>query len=718
MSAGLSLIFSARDGESTLGCSVALDGRVVARSEQPLCIQVFDGSSFRWVRSGYQRTAPTGEGAAQGVVATGEIVLGDSHLLIRDSLVASAHSVTLTRVARVEGNSLSRQRATGFLTAVEWRIEGASFRDRWFIPGVWYQQNLHAPPYAIGSPQGRGQGRALAFREDRLPLPLVMHWDEASRTSVTLLHLGATPATVAADDDDAPLVDARLGFGAFDVSGGAQVSWWFPGTEGQTLYPPMWSLARGNSQADSTVNPFAGKRTQPQWEGWSYRYHPLADGFTQSSTIELSVRTEESYAAARDHAWRHAAALYHPAARPQDLARVDSACRQLLGRLCRRVGDASGIPTWVDCFTGKPGKLQNTFGIGFVARNLEAADILMESGRQDLGADVLDFWTTRGGDGLSHTEYDPALRVWVDSGPGPDGSTVYLRDESEAHRSCLRAWLREKKRGNDHPRWLEWAQSYGDWLIRNQQKDGSFARAYSISGQPVSPTSAEGMHAATFLLELARCAGDERHGRAAIRLARHLWKAFHEHGEYFGATLDNPDCYDKEAAALAMEGYLMLFEATGDRAWLSASEQAARVCETWVFLWDIPMPVDDLHDRFFPSGGATTGYQLITSGFSAFDVYLTRHVGDFARLARLTGDDHYRELARILLHNTKSTIQLDNEYGYAFPGFQIEHWSAGRGRGYGLNSGWLPWVATSHVLSIQAAREEMPEELLTSSASA
>jgi hypothetical protein len=29
----------------------------------------------------------------------------------------------------------------------------------------------------------------------------------------------------------------------------------------------------------------------------------------------------------------------------------------------------------------------------------------------------------------------------------------------------------------------------------------------------------------------------------------------------------------------------------------------------------------------------------------------------------------------------------------------------GRGRGYGLNSGWLPWVSTSHVLGIWDAED-------------
>jgi uncharacterized protein YyaL (SSP411 family) len=206
------------------------------------------------------------------------------------------------------------------------------------------------------------------------------------------------------------------------------------------------------------------------------------------------------------------------------------------------------------------------------------------------------------------------------------------------------------------------------------------------------------------LLELDRATGRQTYTQVALAAAAYLWETYHRHGEFIGATLDNPNCYDKEASALAMEAYLALFEATGEPKWLGAAELAARICETWIFFWDIPMPLDDKHGRFFDGSSTTVGYQLITSGFSAFDVYLTRHVADFARLAEWTGDTHYSDVARIVLHNTKSTMQMANEYGYAYPGLQIEHWSMGRGRGFGLNSGWLPWVTTSHLIGIRNAQ--------------
>ncbi len=50
------------------------------------------------------------------------------------------------------------------------------------------------------------------------------------------------------------------------------------------------------------------------------------------------------------------------------------------------------------------------------------------------------------------------------------------------------------------------------------------------------------------------------------------------------------------------------------------------------------------------------------------DGSLPRHVGDFLRLAGLAGDRHYRDIATLLLHNTKQRVQVGDEFGYRVPG--------------------------------------------------
>ena len=302
--------------------------------------------------------------------------------------------------------------------------------------------------------------------------------------------------------------------------------------------------------------------------------------------------------------------------------------------------------------------------------------------------------------GLSHVEFDRRTGAWVDSGEDGARELVYLRDQSEAHLAALQAWQLEREHGREHQSWFAWAQSYAEWLLEHRNADNSLFRAYNLAGFPLSSATADGIHAVPFLLAIAGATGNDAYATAARDIASYLWETYHRHGEFMGGTLNNPNCYDKEACILALEAYLALFAATGEHVWLRAAEMAAQFCETWIILWDIPMPLDEKDNRFY-ADVSTVGLQLITTGFSAVDMYLSRHAADFARLARWTGDLHYVEVSEILLHNTKLMVQLAHEYGYAHPGFQIEHWAIGRGRGFGLNSGWLPWVSTSHVIGIR-----------------
>jgi hypothetical protein len=697
---------SFEDKGNGVGLELHMGRQVVARCLLPVAAQLFvqEGHRREWHRAGYVGLEQT----ANGILALGELSLSSSRVSFHDTYVLRGDHLRIARRVDVHNDSPGH----GFLSALEWDLQGATADDSWFAPGVWHGRNDHVPPYAIGSPRSRRMQENIVFREDRLTLPFLLHYGKA-RISFSLSHLAADGRTVAADDEDAPLIDERLSFASLGMShSGRTISFWFPGTEGETSYPPMWTLGRGNNQADSPVNPFKDRRATSSARIWSLRFHPLRDAFRHEYLVRLDCERIPRFFSACDTQWRRISDEYRPREESVALDRVERASVDLLAGMTVRTGDAIGIPTWIDCFSGGTGRLQNTFGIGFVSRNLEAASLLLRYGRRmgnsdmvSRGTEILDFWTARSGFGLSHTEYNPATRAWTDA-EEEGAPCVYLRDQSESRRACLQAWQHEQEHGVSHLAWLQWAKSFGDWLMSREETDTELCRAYRLDGTPVSTALSDCSHVVPFLLALDRTAGATTYTRLAQKKARLMWEKLHRSRTFIGGTLDNPNCTDKEGAALAFEAYLALFEATGARRWLLAAEEAARVCETWIFEWNVPMPTDS-PERFFPPGRTTVGFQLITTGFSAFDVYLTRHVGEFARLARYTGDGHYLEIAKILLHNTKSTIQLDSEYGYARPGMQIEHWSMGRGRGFGLNSGWLPWVSTSHLISIDSARTEL-----------
>ena len=92
------------------------------------------------------------------------------------------------------------------------------------------------------------------------------------------------------------------------------------------------------------------------------------------------------------------------------------------------------------------------------------------------------------------------------------------------------------------------------------------------------------------------------------------------------------------------------------------------------------------------------------------DNYMDWSVAAYARLFRYTGDPHYRDVALVLLHDTKSMLALPGRtYDLAGPGWQQEHWSIGNSRGYSSHRAWLPWVSTNHLYSFTGLEDFDPQ---------
>jgi hypothetical protein len=94
------------------------------------------------------------------------------------------------------------------------------------------------------------------------------------------------------------------------------------------------------------------------------------------------------------------------------------------------------------------------------------------------------------------------------------------------------------------------------------------------------------------------------------------------------------------------------------------------------------------------------------------DEYLDWSVCSYAKLFNFTKDPHYLDVARILLHATKSMVALPGRlYDLKGIGWQQEHWRMGpgrSGRGVGGHRFWLPWVSANHLYSITGLEEYDP----------
>ena len=97
----------------------------------------------------------------------------------------------------------------------------------------------------------------------------------------------------------------------------------------------------------------------------------------------------------------------------------------------------------------------------------------------------------------------------------------------------------------------------------------------------------------------------------------------------------------------------------------------------------------------------TVGVQGITAAVSGgVDEYLDWAVPSYAKLYNLTKDEHYLDVARVLLHDTKSMFALPGrQHDVKGIGWQQEGWRMGPGasRGVGGHRFWLPWVSANHL---------------------
>ncbi len=216
------------------------------------------------------------------------------------------------------------------------------------------------------------------------------------------------------------------------------------------------------------------------------------------------------------------------------------------------------------------------------------------------------------------------------------------------------------------------------------------------------------------LLMMTEETGNQVYKQAAIKAAEYVWKNWGERGFYVGGASDNPNITDKEAGMLSLEAFLSLYDSTKDPKWLDRAKAAADYTESWIWIWNLPMPVDaDNALLHWKKGVPTTGLQGITARVAGgADEYLDWSVPSYAKLYKYTNDKHYLYVAQVLLHDTKSMVAIPGRlYDLKGPGWQQENFRmgpGGGGRGVGSHRFWLPWITANHLHGITGLEELDP----------
>jgi hypothetical protein len=673
---------------------------------KPAKLEVFrTEEDIRQLAAGYK----TVQKSADGMDARAEIAYGENvvfHVTDRWSLSGAVLSVR--RKVEVTGNAPG-----GFYSSVVFTVD----------PSVgWSDVNYLAPGALYGDPTYDGDrspggtlnyaARRFLMREDILPAPLfglsfnngasVAVLDPSPRGDTTVEETKLTKAEI---------TDARFEFGAlgaWQADGGAiEFGFRFPGT----------------------TSSYAGGRGGPAGLRWTRRYHPITQGVVHSYQVSVRFGQNESFRDVTRNAWRWAWNTLNP---PITYIDVEQMRRVLTDHLVAQAATIDGrtaIPFVLNTMSDQLQWNWTMVAMGFVGKNIECADQLLREGDRDktergqkmrqtglaIISSLIQALPTVP---LQGTGYDLSTGKPWDSTVKPSDNNwlaPWLRNATEDMRVLMRAYRRERSLGRQHPEWFNWVKQYVDWLVQQQRPDGSFPRRWKRGSNEVEePSGTTSYNPVPLLVIMTEETGDPKYKQAAIRAAEYVWANWGTHGVFIGGAIDNPNITDKEAGMLSMEAYLSLYDSTKEPKWLERAKAAADVAESWIWIWNVPMPLDaDDAQLHWKKGVPALGFQGITAAVAgSVDEYLDWAVPSYAKLYNLTKDQHYLDVARVLLHDTKSMVALPGrQYDLKGIGWQQEGWRmgpGGSGRGVGGHRFWLPWISANHLYGMTGLEEYDP----------
>lgn len=736
-----------RSGSSDWGLEIS--GASVPRITQPQPAQ-FEiyrgGENVQQLTVGYQQVLKVVGAVVASAKVKGE---GPAEFAVEDRWTVAGNVLSLSRKVSVMG----AEEGAGFYSAIRLMTDpGISWSDADYLaPGLLYGAP-HTRPTAPGGSLSYDAKR-FSMREDYLEAPLFgLSFRDGNWAAVMDMapHGDTTQAETTAPAST-PIIDERLQFGALGArevqEGGVEFGFWLPGTTNE------FAGGFGFGGPATPVSPVVRRR-----------YNPVKAGFSQSYKVGFRFGSNASFREMERAAWRWAWQSLNPKVTPLDVAEVR---RTLLDHLADRVlvaDDRAGIPFVIDSVSGKPGSFRPQLLIAQMprfanARPVPDADAIVKFAHglgidADPNAAELDLWPKiilgfcgknieAAGQFLAESDRDLSPRgerlrklgvMIIDSlvrivpmspapaGEGFDirtgavsaahgGTAFALRPTAEDMRAMVDVVRRERAHGREHDDWFAWAKAYTDWLLMQQREDGSFPENYQGgTGKATNLSGATTYATVPLLVEMSEETRDTKYLSAAVRAAEYNWANFGSRCVFQGAT--GGDVADKESGMLSMEAFLALYDNTKEPKWLDRAKTAGDYTESWIWIWNVPMPLDaNDAELAWKRGVPTIGLQGIGSDVAGHsDEYLDWAVTSYARLYRYTNDEHYLDVARVLLHGTKAMLALPGRsYDLLGPGWQQEHWRMGPGvRGIGAHRTWLPWISVNHLHSIMGLEELDP----------
>lgn len=546
----------------------------------------------------------------------------------------------------------------------------------YYLPGLIFKDGSNMSDTSIGS---SWTDNWILAREERLGLPLTMMRDKATRVALSICDYNLNPTTSNNDWGNTHMATITFKYASlgYNLQGEAPaLAFCYPGSEGERSY------------SDGGGHP---ERL------WARRSTTVVKNIKQEYTLHLLATSNASFAEAqRDH-WRAAFDIYAPELLDVDAATVLDASLEVLDHYWLKSGNAPGFPFSVYCANGRVN--ETSFDMGFVGMQAACAYYLYRYGLdhhndtyRKKGEQVLDFWA-------NNSANDKGMpRIWYDIEPWNSFRNYNdLRNMQGGLEAMILAWsCAEAAHPGSHANWLRYCKRAADWLIAQQNADGSFPKAFDNNGAVIDAGTYLTSNVIRFLTAMYGVTARSDYRAAIVKAAEWCLKNIHADYKYIGSVIDNPYVKDRESGQKMIEAMLAAYDLTGDNRYLEAAQQAAYYTVSYMYAWNIPWETGTTLTMPWPKNKTTVGITIIATGHSGADCGFAYNSFEYLRLYEITSDPYFLSIARLLEKNTKQTMNYDGSLRYPWRGLQREAIRCVTHRGDGVAL-WLPWCTAANI---------------------
>lgn len=548
----------------------------------------------------------------------------------------------------------------GFNSIVKFKEKDATTYDgyEYFMPSILYRDNSHLTAIAIGANLATDY---TWVRDNMMCTPMVMVRNKESGNSFAMGRIIDKQIDSGIDESQGSWVVSKfLDYGSSGFSnadGYVSVDLCYPGMEGDVNY------------LDGSL-PFLR------------RSHPVREDVVHSYRVLLQPDKNETFTGASVSAFK---GQFNANTRPEveaDIDKVYDVTLELFDDYTQEYSYGKvGMP-FALYLDGEVAALDAA--IGFIGQQTTVGFHMIRSGiatnntqRREKGEAIVDTWVRDG-----FTKYG-FPRVWFvnetyDWAPNTF-ILCYVRYMSDGMEGILDAYLEEKAAGVEKTAWLNRCKEYANWLVKAQNEDGSWYRAYNPDtgkvgqGEDGKITADKNNTACNvrYLVRMYEQTGNQAYLDSAVKAGEFVYANNYQKENYYGGTPDGQNVVDKEASVVALYAFNSLYQATGEEKWLTAAEHAAICSATFVYSFDFPVWGVETYNIYRDLVG-TSGLSRISTGASAVDNFSAYLYYEYFKLYVLTGDSFYYDLAKLIQDNTKQFVCIDGNLPYGRDGISEE----------------------------------------------